>query len=73
MTIEDFHYACHIILENRGAKALNYCVPYARAGLRMSSSYEISYQIPYILSNMVYWRGPLAKKVRKILKNWRAH
>ena len=64
-----FYRACEIIIENEHATALNYCINYAKAGLQMTDPHTIDVQIPYILSNMEYWRGSEASEVRDMLKN----
>lgn len=73
ITLEDktrikFRKACMAIIDNKNAKALNYCVNYAKYGLKCNTVHEIAAQVSYILCNMVYWRGPVAKKTRKQLK-----
>ena len=66
--VTQFHWACALILKHKTSKALNYCVPYAQAGGYMDDPHEIHFQVPYVLSNMIYWRGDVAVKVRKYLK-----
>ena len=67
--INKFHKACRTIIENKDLKSLNYAVRYALQGLTLTTEYEVKSQIPYILFNIVYWRGPIAKKTRKTLKS----
>lgn len=64
-----FHQACQNIVDNADAKALNYCVGYAKAGLKMHDKHYILAQVPYLLSNMTHWRGPIARETKSILKN----
>jgi len=75
--VENFRSCCRAIIAAGLAtksdgkpttKALNYCVPYAHAGLFMTRKEEIDVQVRYILGNMTSWRGAQAKKVRKELK-----
>ena len=61
------HEALNTIVKNRDAKALNYCVNYAQAGIGMSG-HELHVQVLYVLNNMQYWRGADAKRVREVLK-----
>ena len=65
---EKFHKACNNIIANKDAKALNWCVGYAKHGLTCVSRYEIHVQTLYILSNMTHWRGDVAKETRELLK-----
>ena len=69
-TIEYFHQACQNIVDNKSQKALNYAVNYARQGLEMSGISNARVQALYILNNIIYWRGPIAKESRGILKNF---
>ena len=62
-----FDECCTTIMRNRGEKALNYAVEYARAGIGMKG-YEAKVQALYILNNMSRWRGDIAKQVRESLK-----
>ena len=64
-----FQEACAAIVANRGAKALNYAVGYAEYGMPLTSgTHEAEVQARYILNNLQYWRGDLAKEVRAALK-----
>lgn len=65
---EKFAKTCQTIIDNRESRALNYCVPYARHGLKCKTKREIHVQGIYMLSNMTHWRGPVAKQIRKDLK-----
>ena len=58
-----------LIIANKEAKALNYCVNYARAGLSMTDD-ELRVQCLYVLNNMTHWRGDVAKEVRGVLKEF---
>ena len=69
-TIEYFHQACQNIVDNKSQKAVNYAVNYARKGLEMSGILSARVQALYILNNIIYWRGPIAKESRNILKNF---
>lgn len=68
MTLDKFHKACQNILDNRDAKALNWAVNYAQYGLQITDPEEVKIQALYILNNMTYWRGDVAKETRKLLK-----
>lgn len=57
------------IVAHSDAKALNYAVNYAKAGLSMSGD-ELRVQCLYVLNNMSRWRGDVAKSVRKTLKDF---
>lgn len=67
--IEKFHKACQHIIDHQDAKALNYCVNYAKCGLLILNEDNIDLQARYILNNMSSWRGDLAKQVRADLKS----
>ena len=69
-TIEYFHQACQNIIDNKNQKALNYAVNYARQGLEMSGISSARVKALYILNNIIYWRVPIAKETRSILKNF---
>lgn len=60
-----FDEACTAILDD--PKANGYAKAYAKAGLGMTGEAR-RVQAIYILNNLVYWRVPIAKKVRKVLK-----
>lgn len=65
----NFTEACMAIVENRAAKALNYAVGYAEAGMGMTpGTHEAKVQALYILNNISGWRGDEAKTVRAALK-----
>ena len=66
--INKFHKACQNIVDNQTVKTLNYAVNYAKYGLTITDEYEAKIQALYILNNMQYWRGDLAKKTRQMLK-----
>jgi hypothetical protein len=57
--------ACHAILAD--SKANGYAKAYAKAGLGMTGR-ERGVQALYILNNLTHWRAPIAKEVRKVLK-----
>jgi len=68
---EIFRACCTAIVRNRDVKALNYCVNYAQTGIHLAGArdeHECKVQCLYILNNMQYWRGELAKTVRRNLK-----
>jgi len=66
--IDQFHTACHDIIANADQKALNYAVNYAKYGLEIKELAEAKIQALYILNNITYWRGDLAKETRATLK-----
>ncbi len=66
--LRDFHIACQNVVEYKDEKALNYAVNYAKHGLTVTTLYEAKVQALYILSNISYWRGDIAKETRAILK-----
>ena len=68
--ISEVHDALRKIVANQDAKALNYCVNYAKAGLYMSYIDELKTQVLYVLNNMTHWRGDDAKLVRTTLKQF---
>lgn len=68
-TAREFRDLCSVITMFTDAKALNYCINYARAGKGMIDPYEIKVQTLYILNNMTHWRGDIAKRVRLRLKD----
>jgi len=61
------HSALRDIVNNRSEKSLNWAVNYAQEGLSMTGE-ELRVQCLYVLNNIVYWRGGLAKQVRATLK-----
>jgi hypothetical protein len=66
--IMKFHWCCRVVTRNNNVKALDYCMGYAQAGLNMNDPAEIHAQALYMLSNMSYWRGEMAKTVKSSLK-----
>ena len=68
--MEKFHEACRLVVKNQTAKALNYCVNYAKYGLEVSDESEAKVQALYVLSNMTHWRGDDAKRARQLLKEF---
>lgn len=66
-TEAEIKQALQMIIDNREAKALNYAVNYAIAGLQMTGR-ELKVQVLYVLNNMTHWRGREAKQCRQILK-----
>lgn len=66
--LNDFHTCCRTIMQNRSAKALNYCVNYAIHGTTIHDEHAAHVQALYILNNMTHWRGADAKSVRATLK-----
>ena len=67
--VQAFHKACQNIVDNPDAPALNWAVNYAKSGLSMTNLEMIIRQVPYILGNMIHWRGPIAKETRELLKS----
>ena len=66
---EQVHQALEKILENKDQKALMWAVNYARAGLSMTGD-DLRVQCLYVLGNIEHWRGPVAKEVRGVLKEF---
>lgn len=66
-TEAEIKQALQMIIDNREAKALNYAVNYAIAGLQMTGK-ALKVQVLYVLNNMTHWRGREAKQCRQILK-----
>jgi len=48
--------------------SLNFAINYCRAAKRMTGE-ELDVQCLYILNNITRWRHPLAKEVRRALRN----
>lgn len=67
--VELFHKCCQAIVDHKEEESLNWCVNYAKAGLKMVSGLYIKTQIPYILNNMTNWRGVIARQTRDDLKS----
>ena len=65
--LQKFHGVCRTIIEHSDAKALNYAVNYAKAGLGMTNANACRVQSMYIKSNMTHWRGDIAKGCRQVL------
>ena len=62
--------AIQAIIEARENKAVNYAVNYAIASQHMKvGSEEFRAQLLYIQSNIVYWRGGVAKQVRQAIRD----
>ena len=68
--MENFHKACQLIVDNSHKKAVNWAVNYAKYGLTITNEQEAKVQALYILSNIQYWRGEVAKDVRMLLKSF---
>jgi hypothetical protein len=66
-TEAEVHRALHGILVNRDARAVNWAVAYARAGLDLEGE-DLRVQCLYILNNITHWRGDTAAWVRRTLK-----
>lgn len=64
-----FHWCCQSIVDNKDQKALNWAVVRAQGGLKCTDPSEIHIRVLYIVGNISYWRGDLAKKVRAALKS----
>ena len=68
--MENFHKACQLIVDNSDEKAVNWAVNYAKYGLTVTNEQEAKVQALYILSNIQYWRGEVAKDARALLKSF---
>ena len=68
--LKKFYECCNIIVKNRKEKSLNYAVAYAEYGRTIQNREEAIVQALYIRNNIIYWRGPEAKKVRSFLKEF---
>ena len=64
---DEVHRALEGVLVNRDARAVNWAVNYARAGLGMEGE-ALRVQCLYILNNITHWRGDTATWVRRTLK-----
>lgn len=51
--------------------SLNYAVNYCQNALTFSG-HDLYVQVLYILNNITHWRHPEAKRVREVLKNFKA-
>jgi len=80
--IKAFHDCCKTVLdEPKSSGNLPYAKAYAEAGLQMGEvgmgypgadpMHDIEVQILYILSNLQYWRGGVAKSTKATLKDIR--
>jgi hypothetical protein len=65
MTLAIFHRACQRVYDHRSETSLKYAAGYAVAGLEMTDPEECRVQCLYILNNIGYWRGALAKECRE--------
>jgi len=63
-----FWNCCREIMKQKPKGMMAYAMTYANAGLNMVDVYQIGDQIPYILSNIQYWRGGKSKEIRSELK-----
>ena len=62
--------AMQTIVDNADRKPLNYAVNYAKHALTMKKGSEaFRAQLEYVRSNIVYWRGDLAKQVRQSISD----
>jgi hypothetical protein len=71
MGTEVFFEACQRIIKANGPDG--HAKAYAKAGIQMQYSYTldaIKTQALYILSNLTYWRGPDAKLVKFVLREF---
>jgi len=68
-TEEKVHRALRAVVRNSNAKALNYAINYAKAGLHMTGE-TLRIKCIYVLGNMTHWRGEEATAVRKTLKKY---
>ena len=65
-----FDECCRRIIADANAPALNWCVNYAKAGLKLRDKEERKTQALYILDNLKGWRHADAKCVRESLKQF---
>jgi len=56
----------NVLAHSRG-KYTEYAKTYAKAGLEMTEE-ELRMQVLYVLNNLLYWKGELAKQVKQALK-----
>jgi hypothetical protein len=65
------HEAIKVILSDKKSypTSLNYAVNYYLLSREMQGE-ALRVQCLYILSNITYWRHPLAKSVRQVLKDF---
>lgn len=63
------HEALQLIVDNQEDKALKWAVNYAKHSLHQSGE-DLRIQCLYILENIKYWRGPVAKEVRETIKQF---
>ncbi len=56
------------VLNWANGKGTEYAKTYAAAGLEMTDE-DLRVQVLYVLSNLQYWRGPIAREVKQALKN----
>jgi hypothetical protein len=71
MGTEAFFEACQRIARNENCDP--YAKAYAKAGIAMCRNYTmeaIKVQSLYLLSNLTYWRGEEAKKVKNVLRHF---
>ena len=68
--MKNFYKACQLIVDNSHEKSVNWAVNYAKHGLTVTNEPEAKVQALYILSNIQYWRGEVAKDVRALLKSF---
>ena len=68
--MENFHKACQLIIDHSDKKAVNWAVNYAKHGLTTTNEHDANWAALYILNNIQYWRGEVAKDVRMLLKKF---
>lgn len=61
--------ALRTVMEHASGRTAEYAKVYANAGLELGmTGEELRVQVLYVLSNLVYWRGELAREVKSTLK-----
>ncbi len=64
--IKKFHKLCQVILNQ---DKIPYAKAYAQTGQGLVSLESIKVQVLYILNNLQYWRGDLARQTKAALKS----
>jgi hypothetical protein len=72
--VQEFHRICYKILTIESDTGnLPYAKSYANVGLDLTSTEEITSQIPYIQFNLKEWKGEDARNAKKTLKKILKH
>lgn len=71
LSIAPWTVLCDIVMHIKSENLdISIAKSYAKAGLSMNTPKERAYQAAYILNNLRYWRGEMARSVKIELKKY---